>query len=303
MNDAFIKFETVYYSYEVSDEDDQEASVSVPQMAVENISLSIKKGEFIAIAGRNGSGKSTIARLTNALLDPDEGVVYIDGIDTKDDEHIWEIRSNVGMVFQNPDNQIVGMSVEEDVAFGMENLGVPRDQMIVKIDECLKIVKLEAERKTEPHLLSGGQKQRVAIAGVLAMQPSCIVLDEATAMLDPDGRREVISTIHRLNKENNITIILITHHMDEIVDADRVIIVNNGHIECEGTPKEIFAREDIIKRTGLELPQTARMFNALKEYGYNMQTNILSTNEAFEYIKSLIDSGVIKGGAYNVDKT
>jgi len=202
MNDNYVTLENVYYSYEVSENDENsDAMVGVTQMAVENISFSVKKGEFIAIAGRNGSGKSTIARLMNALLDPTEGVVIVNGIDTKDNEKIWDIRSNVGMVFQNPDNQIVGMSVEEDVAFGMENLGIPRDEMLTKIDKCLKTVKLENERKTEPHLLSGGQKQRVAIAGILAMQPSCIVLDEATAMLDPDGRKDVIFTVHKLNRE------------------------------------------------------------------------------------------------------
>ncbi|MBQ8164796.1 MAG: energy-coupling factor transporter ATPase [Clostridia bacterium] len=302
MND-FIKFENVYYSYDDTsdDEDNSEVSVSVPHMALENVSFTVKKGEFIAIAGRNGSGKSTIARLMNALLDPSEGVVFVDGIDTSDDEKIWEIRSNVGMVFQNPDNQIVGMSVEEDIAFGLENLGVPRDEMISKIDECLKIVKLEAERKTEPHLLSGGQKQRVAIAGVLAMRPSCIVLDEATAMLDPDGRREVISTIHKLNKENGITIILITHHMDEIVHADKVMIINEGHLLCEGTPKEIFARKDLIDRAGLELPQTARMFAELNECGFEIDKNILTVDEAFEYIGNLISSGRMNGGNENVD--
>lgn len=295
MSDNFLTLENVYYSYEVSEnEENSEAMAGVTQMAVENISFSVKKGEFIAIAGRNGSGKSTIARLMNALLDPTEGVVIVNGIDTKDNEKIWDIRSNVGMVFQNPDNQIVGMSVEEDVAFGMENLGVPREQMLTRIDECLKIVKLEKERKTEPHLLSGGQKQRVAIAGILAMQPSCIVLDEATAMLDPDGRKDVISTIHKLNREEGITIILITHHMDEIVGADRVILINEGHILCSGTPKEIFAAEDVIKQAGLELPQTAKMFNLLKKSGFDIKSDILSSEEAFDYIKELISSGKIK---------
>ncbi|MBQ8828308.1 MAG: energy-coupling factor transporter ATPase [Clostridia bacterium] len=300
-NDEFIKFENVFFSYDADDEEGNQEDFEVlsasRHMAVEDISFSIKKGEFIAIVGRNGSGKSTVARLTNALIIPDSGAVYVNGIKSDDEENLWNIRSNVGMVFQNPDNQIVGMSVEEDVAFGLENLGVPRDEMIERIEYALKTVKLEQERKTEPHLLSGGQKQRVAIAGVLAMQPECIVLDEATAMLDPSGRRDVINTIKKLNKENGITVILITHHMDEIVHADRVMIINNGKFLCSGTPKEIFSKHSIIKEAGLELPQTARMFSALNELGYDVESDILTVDEAYAYIKSLIDKGVIKGGA------
>lgn len=217
----FIRFENVSYTYDETEEDEQQSQKQpvVPQRihyAVEHADFTIQKGEFVAIVGRNGSGKSTLARTMNALLLPSEGVVYVNEIDTSREEMIWEIRSHVGMVFQNPDNQIVGTSVEEDVAFGMENLGVPRSEMLRRMDWALETVKLGKERKTEPHLLSGGQKQRCAIAGIIAMQPDCIVLDEATAMLDPIWRREVLALVEKLNREQNITIVHITHHMDEV---------------------------------------------------------------------------------------
>ena len=252
----FIKFDNVSYTYDDIEEEtyqDQKQPV-VPQRvnyAVENANFTIKKGEFVAIVGRNGSGKSTLARMMNALLLPTEGTVSVNEIDTSNEEMIWEIRSHIGMVFQNPDNQIIGTSVEEDVAFGLENLGVPRDEMIRRIDWALDIVKMEKERRTEPHLLSGGQKQRCAIAGIIAMQPDCIVLDEATAMLDPIGRREVMALITKLNREQNITIVHITHHMDEVAQADRVILIDRGKIFADTTPRKMFSDVERIRAAGI----------------------------------------------------
>ena len=266
----FIKFDNVSYTYDDIEEEtyqDQKQPV-VPQRvnyAVENANFTIKKGEFVAIVGRNGSGKSTLARMMNALLLPTEGTVSVNEIDTSNEEMIWEIRSHIGMVFQNPDNQIIGTSVEEDVAFGLENLGVPRDEMIRRIDWALDIVKMEKERRTEPHLLSGGQKQRCAIAGIIAMQPDCIVLDEATAMLDPIGRREVMALITKLNREQNITIVHITHHMDEVAQADRVILIDRGKIFADTTPRKMFSDVERIRAAGLEVPQITALMHILNK--------------------------------------
>ena len=292
----FIRFDNVSYSYddneeEYSDSKLQSISLSHVDYAVEKADFSIKKGEFVAIVGRNGSGKSTLARTMNALLLPTEGTVWVNDIDTNNDELIWEIRSLVGMVFQNPDNQIVGTSVEEDVAFGLENIGVPREEMLKKIDFALETVKLQKERKTEPHLLSGGQKQRCAIAGIIAMQPECIVLDEATAMLDPIGRREVINLIKKLNKENNITIVHITHHMDEVSQADRVILIDNGIVLADTTPRKLFSDVKLVKDAGLEVPQiTALMYN-LRQKGIDVPQDIITEEEGVLVLIELLKKG------------
>lgn len=292
----FIRFDNVSYSYDDNEEEYNDSklqsnSLSHVDYAVEKADFSIKKGEFVAIVGRNGSGKSTLARTMNALLLPTEGTVWVNDIDTNNDELIWEIRSLVGMVFQNPDNQIVGTSVEEDVAFGLENIGVPREEMLKKIDFALETVKLQKERKTEPHLLSGGQKQRCAIAGIIAMQPECIVLDEATAMLDPIGRREVINLIKKLNKENNITIVHITHHMDEVSQADRVILIDNGIVLADTTPRKLFSDVKLVKDAGLEVPQiTALMYN-LRQKGIDVPQDIITEEEGVLVLIELLKKG------------
>ena len=292
----FIRFENVSYSYEDGEEEfdskqEQIGSLSRVDYAVENINFSIQKGEFVAIVGRNGSGKSTLARTMNALLLPSEGTVFVNNIDTKNDGMIWEIRSRVGMVFQNPDNQIIGTSVEEDVAFGLENIGVPREEMIDRIASALDVVKLQNERKTEPHLLSGGQKQRCAIAGIIAMKPECIVLDEATAMLDPIGRREVINLIKKLNRENNITIVHITHHMDEVSQADRVVLIDKGKVLTDTTPRKLFSNVQLVKESGLEVPQiTALMYN-LREKGIDVPDNIITEEEGIAVLAELLKKG------------
>ncbi len=280
-SESFIELKKVQYSYE----QDRDEDVSSPA-AVQDVSFLVKKGEFLAILGRNGSGKSTIARLINALIQPSEGTVVVDSIDTKDEEQIWTIRSNVGMVFQNPDNQIIGTSVIEDIAFGPENLGVPRDEMLRRIDNALEVTGLWAVKDQEPHLLSGGQKQRVAIAGVLAMETKCIVLDEATAMLDPKGRRDVLSVVKKLNKEQGITIIHITHHMDEIVDADYAILVDNGRISASGKPRDLFADAAKMRDAGLDTPQITKLFEKLKADGFDVPCGVLTVEEAFEVINS-----------------
>ena len=295
----FIKFDDVSYTYDDIEEEtyqDQKQPV-VPQRvnyAVENANFTIKKGEFVAIVGRNGSGKSTLARMMNALLLPTEGTVSVNEIDTSNEEMIWEIRSHIGMVFQNPDNQIIGTSVEEDVAFGLENLGVPRDEMIRRIDWALDIVKMEKERRTEPHLLSGGQKQRCAIAGIIAMQPDCIVLDEATAMLDPIGRREVMALITKLNREQNITIVHITHHMDEVAQADRVILIDRGKIFADTTPRKMFSDVERIRAAGLEVPQITALMHILKQNGLEVPEDVITVEEGIEILSALLQTGGVK---------
>ena len=295
----FIKFDNVSYTYDDIEEEtyqDQKQPV-VPQRvnyAVENANFTIKKGEFVAIVGRNGSGKSTLARMMNALLLPTEGTVSVNEIDTSNEEMIWEIRSHIGMVFQNPDNQIIGTSVEEDVAFGLENLGVPRDEMIRRIDWALDIVKMEKERRTEPHLLSGGQKQRCAIAGIIAMQPDCIVLDEATAMLDQIGRREVMALITKLNREQNITIVHITHHMDEVAQADRVILIDRGKIFADTTPRKMFSDVERIRAAGLEVPQITALMHILKQNGLEVPEDVITVEEGIEILSALLQTGGVK---------
>lgn len=270
--DDLIRFENVTYDYDI----DANIDTVIKDPAISEVSFSVERGSFVCIIGRNGSGKSTMARLINGLLLPSAGTVYVDSIDTKEESTIFEIRKTVGMVFQNPDNQIIGTTVEEDVAFGPENLGIERGEMIERVKRAIYDVGLENSFTSEPHLLSGGQKQRVAIAGILAMKPSCIVFDESTAMLDPGGRRDVLNIIHKLNKEG-ITIILITHHMDEITLADKVILVNEGKIVRTGSPCEIFSDYNLIKETGLDLPPIAKLFHDIDAFS----EPVLTLDEGF----------------------
>jgi len=248
-------------------------------IAVNNVSLDIKKGSFTVILGHNGSGKSTLAKLLNGLNKPTFGDVIVDGINTKDEEFELEIKRRVGMVFQNPDNQLVASVVEEDVAFGPENLGIAPEEIRKRVDDALKAVGMYEYRKSTPHRLSGGQKQRIAIAGIIAMEPACLVLDEPTAMLDPKGRAEIIETLIRLNKEKGITVILITHYMEEAENADRVIVMNDGEIIDDGTPKEIFRNVSMLKEVGLDVPQTTEFLYTLKQNGFNVDTNVISIEE------------------------
>lgn len=244
--------------------------------AIDNVSIDVEQGQFIAILGHNGSGKSSLAKHINALLMPTEGSVWIDGIDTRDGKRVLDIRQRAGMVFQNPDNQIVATMVEEDVAFGPENLAVPTDEIWKRVERALGAVNMTAYRHKSPLKLSGGQKQRVAIAGIIAMEPKCIVLDEPTAMLDPVGRNEVIETLHELNQKKGITIILITHHMREVVQADRVFVMNRGKLVMQGTPKEVFSEVEKMKSYGLEVPQVTELGYMLKQKGLNIEDGILT---------------------------
>ncbi|CEP42435.1 energy-coupling factor transporter ATPase [Paraclostridium sordellii] len=247
--------------------------------AIDDLSLNVKQGEFVVVIGHNGSGKSTLSKNLNAILMPTKGDIYIDGLNTKDEEHLWDIRQTAGMVFQNPDNQIVATIIEEDVAFGPENLGIEPMEIRKRVKEALTSVGMYELRDRQPHLLSGGQKQRVAIAGIIAMKPKCIVFDEATAMLDPSGRKEVMKTIKRLNKEENITIMHITHFMEEAVDADRVIVMEKGKKVLEGTPKEVFSKVDKLKRIGLDVPYMTELSKELKEEGLDINDDILTVDE------------------------
>ena len=258
------------------------------QKALNDITISIKKGEFTAIVGHNGSGKSTLAKHFNALFTPFEGVVIVDGIKTTDEEQLFNIRGKVGMVFQNPDNQIVGTVVEEDVAFGPENLGIPPVEIAQRVDKSLKTVDMEQYRKRAPHQLSGGQKQRVSIAGILAMNPQCIVLDEATSMLDPKGRAELLKTITTLNRDSNTTIINITHFMEEAAAADRVIIMCDGKIFMDGTPREVFSDREKLRKTGLDVPPVSRFVQELAQHGVDINTDIISEQECIQAIEELL---------------
>ncbi|MDR4022498.1 MAG: energy-coupling factor transporter ATPase, partial [Eubacteriales bacterium] len=243
------------------------------------INIDIEKGSFVAVLGHNGSGKSTFAKHLNALVTPSEGTIFVDGMDTKNDELVWKIRQNTGMVFQNPDNQLVATIVEEDVAFGPENLGIEPSEIRKRVDESLKMVGMDGFQKDTPSKLSGGQKQRIAIAGILAMKPQCIVLDEPTAMLDPQGRQDVMETIHKLNKENGITIILITHYMDEAVSADKVYVIDDGKMVMQGTPREIFSQVDKMKYYGLDVPQVTETAYNLRKMGIDIPQDILTVDE------------------------
>lgn len=252
--------------------------------AVDDVSMRVKKGEFLAILGHNGSGKSTLAKLFNALYVPGSGTVWVCGMDTKDDDLVFDIRQHAGMVFQNPDNQIVATVVEEDVAFGLENNGVPPKEIRVRIDEALEAVGMTKYAKKAPHMLSGGQKQRVAIAGVLAMKPECIVLDEATAMLDPIGRREVLAAVEKLNREQGITVVLITHHMNEAEHADRVIVMNDGLVVMDGKPREVFTRKKELEDIGLAVPDTVSLLFSLREAGMDVPVDAITVEECADAI-------------------
>lgn len=286
INESLIRFCDVSYRYESDNE------TPLP-LAIKNINIDIKKGEFVAILGHNGSGKSTIAKLSNAIILPETGKIFVDGMDTADENLEYEIRQKVGVVFQNPDNQIVATIVEEDVAFGPENLGIEPAEIRQRVDNALKSVGMYEYRLHEPHKLSGGQKQRVAIAGVMAMQTDCIVLDEPTAMLDPKGREEVMKSMLSLNKEMGKTVVLITHYMDEAVKADRVIVMNSGNVVLDGTPGEVFAHEDIIENAGLELPDSAKLALMLKKNGVNLPDGILTPDEFIEGFKFSVSGGAL----------
>lgn len=256
--------------------------------ALFNINIKIKESSFVVVLGRNGSGKSTLAKLINGLILPTKGSVIVNGMDTRENRYIWDIRSTVGMVFQNPDNQIIGTTVEEDVAFGPENLGIPPSEIVKRVRASLEMVGLKDFSESAPHLLSGGQKQRVAIAGILAMRPRCIVLDEATSMLDPIGRKEVMNILKKLNEEEKITIVHITHNMDEAFLADRVIVINDGIIEADGTPQEIFSMVDKIKEFGLDVPQVTELLYELERYGYELPKGLLTIDEAYDVLKPIL---------------
>ena len=261
-----------------------EEGVSTSTTALEDVSLSIEKGSFVVVLGHNGSGKYTLAKHMNAVLLPSGGAVYVEGMDTKDEALLLEIRRRVGMVFQNPDNQIVANVVEEDVAFAPENLGVPSEEIRRRVDDALAAVGMSEFTRHAPHLLSGGQKQRVAIAGVIAMAPECIVLDEATAMLDPAGRREVLSAIRALNQERNITVVLITHHMDEAMDADRLIVMNDGKLVMDGTPAEVFTQVDALRAMGLAAPDTVELLYGLRQSGMDVPLDALTVDACADAI-------------------
>lgn len=258
---------------------DDEGNVEGITTAIDDVSLEIKQGDFIAILGHNGSGKSTLAKHINAILYPTEGTVWVDGMNTTDEAHLWDIRQEAGMVFQNPDNQIIGQVVEEDVGFGPENLGVPTEEIWQRVEESLKAVGMYEFRKYSPNKLSGGQKQRVSIAGVIAMHPKCIILDEPTAMLDPNGRKEVIRAVRALNDVEEITVILITHYMEEIIHADRAIVMDEGKIAMEGTPREIFSQVEKLKSLRLDVPQVTLLAHELKQNGVPLHDGILTTEE------------------------
>lgn len=258
---------------------DEDGNVQDTQRAVDNVDLDIQEGEFVAVLGHNGSGKSTFAKHINALLLPTEGTISIDGMDTAKEPELWKIRQRAGMVFQNPDNQIIGTVVEEDVGFGPENMGIPTDDIWKRVDESLQKTGMSAYRHHSPNKLSGGQKQRVAIAGVMAMRPKCIVLDEPTAMLDPNGRKEVLEAVHQLNREENVTVVLITHYMEEVIDADRVVVMDDGHVVMEGTPREIFSQVETLKKYRLDVPQVTLLAHELKLSGVDIPDGILTTEE------------------------
>ena len=276
-----IKTDKLVFEYAKRDE---EGNIIGKSRAIDEVSLDIEPGEFIAILGHNGSGKSTLAKHMNALLVPSDGTMWVDGMDTKEDEHLWDVRQSAGMVFQNPDNQIIGTVVEEDVGFGPENLGVPTEEIWQRVEDSLKAVGMIEYRHHSPNKLSGGQKQRVAIAGVMAMRPKCIVLDEPTAMLDPNGRKEVLRSVMELRKREHITVILITHYMEEVVDADHVFVMDHGHVVMQGTPREIFSQVDTLKHYRLDVPQVTILADELRKRGLDIPAGVLKKEELVEIL-------------------
>jgi energy-coupling factor transporter ATPase len=279
-----IKVEDLAFEYIRRNEEGEVESIS---RALDGVSLDVKKGDFVAIIGANGSGKSTLAKHINAILYPSEGTVWVNGMSTTKEENLWEIRRSAGMVFQNPDNQIIATVVEEDVGFGPENLGVPTKEIWERVEKSLKAVGMLEYRNHSPNKLSGGQKQRVAIAGIMAMKPECIVLDEPTAMLDPDGRKEVLSTVHWLNQHEKITVLLITHHMDEVINADKIFVMEHGKIVMQGTPREIFSRIPEIKKYRLDVPQVTELAYELRNSGVDIPEGILSADELVQALENL----------------
>lgn len=279
-----IKGNKVTFDYKIYDE---QGEVEDSYRALNEVDIEVEKGEFIAILGHNGSGKSTMAKHINALLKPTEGTLLVKGLDSKVDEHVWDIRQTAGMVFQNPDNQIIATIIEEDVAFGPENMGIESSKIRQHVDNALEVVDMTEYARHSPNKLSGGQKQRIAIAGVLAMKPECIILDEPTAMLDPSGREEVINTVHQLNKDEGITIILITHFMEEAVEADRVIVMNHGEIVKNGVPDQVFSDVDYMQSIGLDVPQVTEVADLLKKDGYKIEDTVLTIEEMVDVICQL----------------
>ena len=266
---------------------DEEGKVESRSRAVDDVDLDVEPGDFVAILGHNGSGKSTLAKHINAILLPAEGTLLVDGKDTKDESRLWEIRQTAGMVFQNPDNQIIGTIVDEDVGFGPENMGIPREEIWKRVEKSLKAVGMWEYRSHSPNKLSGGQKQRVAIAGVVAMKPKCIVLDEPTAMLDPNGRREVIDTVRELNRQEKVTVLLITHYMEEVIHADKVIVMDHGKIVMQGTPREVFSHVEELKELRLDVPQATLVAWELKKKGFDLPDGILSNEELVAELQKL----------------
>ncbi len=280
--EPLISIENVRFSYAAEDD------ASKPAEVLKGVSLTFGKGELVAVLGHNGSGKSTLAKLLNAILIPTSGKVLVDGMDTADEEKLFDIRQRVGMVFQNPDNQIVATIVEEDVAFALENMGVDPAEMRERVDEALKAVKMYDFREHAPHQLSGGQKQRVAIAGIIAMRPDCIVLDEPTAMLDPQGRKEVMKTIRRLNRDYGITVILITHEMDEAAQCQRIVVIDHGTVLMDDVPKKVFARVDEMKEIGLDVPQATELVHILRQNGYDLDPEIITEDACIDALSKLL---------------
>ena len=274
-----IHAKELVYEY---DKRDEEGNIIGTNRAIDGVDIDVPPGSFVAVLGHNGSGKSTLAKHMNAILVPTGGTMWVDGKDTRDPDELWNVRQSAGMVFQNPDNQIIGTVVEEDVGFGPENLGVPSDEIWKRVEDSLRAVGMIEYRKSSPNKLSGGQKQRVAIAGVIAMEPKCIVLDEPTAMLDPNGRREVIRAVEKLRKEKNVTVILITHYMEEVIDADQVFVMDDGHIVMHGTPREIFSRVDELKAYRMDVPQVTMLAEELRKRGLALPKGILRREELVE---------------------
>ena len=284
MRMEMVQAKELIYEYEKRDE---EGNVIGMSRAIDGVDLDVLPGQFVAILGHNGSGKSTLAKQINAILVPSGGTMWVDGRDTREPDELWNVRQSAGMVFQNPDNQIIGTVVEEDVGFGPENLGVPTDEIWTRVEESLKAVGMIEYRSHSPNKLSGGQKQRVAIAGVIAMEPKCIVLDEPTAMLDPNGRKDVIRTVQELRKKKQVTVILITHYMEEVIDADRVYVMDHGRVVMDGTPREIFSRVEELKQYGMDVPQATMLAEELRKRGLDLPRGILHSEELVEHIMAL----------------